>query len=337
MTCQYANINVYLNKLFCMYTNTDCLSNKLNELKSVINSCDTHPHFIGVCEIKTKNFRFAPSTTEFSLPGYSFIHSNINTQNGRGVSLHISETLTATPIVLCDEFCESAWVTMLLTGSAKLHNGCIYRSLTQQCDTNNARLCNMLQKGSNIKDFSHILIMGDFNLPLINWSSWTCSNNSENSFDNTFINCLRYSFCHQHVTIPTCSRYTQNPSILDLILTNEEGMMSSLSHLRPLGNVFPLYSHLQFPLLHTTQTTIQNTIRLQKGDYSTMIAQLSHDWNYILNNKCVDDKRLIFTNHVNSAWVNCVTTKTNPTKHKTWNDLKLDHKTNVKIKKKHKL
>ena len=72
VTYQYTSRNVSLNKLFCMYSNADCLSNKLNELKSVINSCDTHPKLIGVCEIKPKNFRFAPSTTEFSLPGYSF-------------------------------------------------------------------------------------------------------------------------------------------------------------------------------------------------------------------------------------------------------------------------
>ena len=54
VTYQYSNRNVSLNKLFCMYTNADCLSNKLNQLKSPIDSCDTHPHLIGVCEIKSK-------------------------------------------------------------------------------------------------------------------------------------------------------------------------------------------------------------------------------------------------------------------------------------------
>ena len=63
VTYQYTNINVSLNKLFCMHTIADCLSNKLNELKSVIDSCDTHPHLISVCEIKPQNFRFTPSTT----------------------------------------------------------------------------------------------------------------------------------------------------------------------------------------------------------------------------------------------------------------------------------
>ena len=72
-----------------MYTNADCLSNKLNELKSVIDSYITHPHLIGVGEIKPKNFWFVPSTSEFYMPGYSLFHSNIDTQQETGVSLYI--------------------------------------------------------------------------------------------------------------------------------------------------------------------------------------------------------------------------------------------------------
>ena len=90
---------------------------------------------------------------------------------------------------------------MPLTGSDKLLIECICHSSTQQCDLSNARLCNMLLRASNLKDISHVLIMGDFNLPLINLFSSTCSNNSENSFDNTFINCLRDSLFHQYLTI----------------------------------------------------------------------------------------------------------------------------------------
>ena len=296
MTYQYTNRNVSLSKLLLVYTNADCLSNKLNELKSVKDSCDTHPNLIGVCEIKPKNLRFAPSTTVFSLPGYSLFQSNVDNQNWRGVSLYTGDILTATPIVLCDEFCECVWVTMPLTGSDKLLIGCIYRSQIKQCDLNNARLCNMLLIASNMKDVSHVLIMGDFNLLLSIWSSWT--NNYEDSFDNAFINCLRDSFFHQHVTIQTRSRYNKNPSILDLILTNDGGMISSLSHLSPLGksNHFILTFNFHYYIQHRRHYRIQYSYK--KRDYSTMIAQLSHDRNYILNNKCVD-QWLIFTNHVN--------------------------------------
>ena len=85
VTYQYANRNVSLNKLLCIYINSDCLSNKLNELWSAIDSCDTHWHLIGVCEIKPQNFRFIPSTTEFPLPRYSLFRSNVDTKNWIGV------------------------------------------------------------------------------------------------------------------------------------------------------------------------------------------------------------------------------------------------------------
>ena len=98
VTHQYTNINVSLNELFCMYTNADCLSNKLNELMSVIDSCDTNPQLFYFCEIKPQNLRSTP-TTEFSLTGNSLSHSSVDTQNGRGVSLYISNILNAKPIV----------------------------------------------------------------------------------------------------------------------------------------------------------------------------------------------------------------------------------------------
>ena len=78
VTYQYANRNVSLNTLFCMYTNADCLNNNINELKSVIDSHDTHPHLIVVCEIKPKNFRFAPSTSELFMLDFSLYHSKID-------------------------------------------------------------------------------------------------------------------------------------------------------------------------------------------------------------------------------------------------------------------
>ena len=222
---------------------------------------------------------------------------------------------------------------MPLTGSDKLLIGCIYHSSTKQYDLINARLCNMLLKASKIKDVSHILSMRDINLPLINWSSWTCSNNSENSLDNTFIDCLRYSFFHQHVAILTRTRYSQNPSILYLMHTNQEGTIFRLSHLCPFGKSD--HSILTFNFYCYIQHRIQYNYEI--GDYSTMRAQLSLDWNYILDNKCVDDQWLIFTNHVNSEHVICVPTKANPTKAMTKIDLKLNHKTIVRIKKKHNL
>ena len=44
------------------------------------------------------------------------------------------------------------------------------------------------------------------------------------------------SFLIQNVKHPTRFRGENNPSILDLIFTNEEGMIDSIEHCAPLGN-----------------------------------------------------------------------------------------------------
>ena len=97
VTSKYANRNVSLKKLFCMHTNADCLINKLNKLKSVIDSCDAHHQLIGVCEINLQNFCFAASTTKFLC--MAILCSILMLTQKMGY------ILTATPIVLCDEFC----------------------------------------------------------------------------------------------------------------------------------------------------------------------------------------------------------------------------------------
>ena len=44
-------------------------------------------------------------------------------------------------------------------------------------------------------------------------------------------------FLYQHVTQPTRYRIGETPNLLDLIITNEEGLISSLEHFPGLGKV----------------------------------------------------------------------------------------------------
>ena len=58
---------------------------------------------------------------------------------------------------------------------------------------------------------------------------------SETSVDFWFIEALRDSYLYQYITQPTKIRQGQEPSILDLIVTNEEGMVEGMKYLNPLG------------------------------------------------------------------------------------------------------
>ena len=47
---------------------------------------------------------------------------------------------------------------------------------------------------------------------------------------------IQVCFLHQHVTEPTRYRHGEEPSLLDLVLSNEEGMVYILAHEPGLGD-----------------------------------------------------------------------------------------------------
>ena len=52
-----------------------------------------------------------------------------------------------------------------------------------------------------------------------------------------FLETLHDAYLHQHVMLPTHYRGTQNPNILDIIITNQEGMISQMALSAPIGKV----------------------------------------------------------------------------------------------------
>ena len=63
--------------------------------------------------------------------------------------------------------------------------------------------------------------MGGFNYEKICWNTWSTSLN-ESLIDFKF-------------NKPTRGRVNQDPRVLDLILTNEDGMVTDIEHYSPLG------------------------------------------------------------------------------------------------------
>ena len=122
---------------------------------------------------------------------------------------------------------------------------------------------------------SHKLIMGDFNFRDINWSDMTKASNEQHN-STLFIESIRDSFLFQHVTKPTRIRENNEPSILDLIFTNEEEMVSDILYESSLGKSdhlslsfkFNNYSELN---IYDNKYTRQNFF---KGDYQSIMGQL---------------------------------------------------------------
>ena len=81
---------------------------------------------------------------------------------------------------------------------------------------------------------SKLLIIGDFNYPNVNWSSWAAQSSNTLSSESNFISCLRNNFLIQHVILPTRCRGSQTPHVLDLCITNCD-FVEDVLYLSPLG------------------------------------------------------------------------------------------------------
>ena len=84
---------------------------------------------------------------------------------------------------------------------------------------------------SKLKNYTHLLIMGDFNYPDIDWENWS----SNDITSQKFIQTVQDAYLFQHITKPTRHREGQSSNCLDLIFTNEEEMIQHIEITDPLG------------------------------------------------------------------------------------------------------
>ena len=86
----------------------------------------------------------------------------------------------------------------------------------------------------NSSHFSHILITGDFNCKAIDWTLHSTSVN-ENHVSTQLLESIRDCYLYQHVVELIRFRQGEASSLLDLILSNEESMVSDLKYMAGLG------------------------------------------------------------------------------------------------------
>ena len=152
--------------------------------------------------------------------------------------LNISSYEAQDPICFCDhilytcDFNESVWCQISLKNNDKLEVGCVYRS-PNSTPRNDQDLFSSLEitKTSN---YSHLLITGDFNCKEIDWKQQT-TNVNENHVASLLLECIRDCYLYQHITEPTRFRTGETPSVLDLVLTNEDHMVTNINYMPGLG------------------------------------------------------------------------------------------------------
>ncbi|GAA52612.1 vinculin [Clonorchis sinensis] len=83
--------------------------------------------------------------------------------------------------------------------------------------------------------FTHLLLVGDFNAPKAPWTELQCVGSS-GPFTAALTEVVQQSAWTQHVVAPTRYRAGQQPSLLDLVITNERHFVDQVTINAPLGH-----------------------------------------------------------------------------------------------------
>ena len=255
----------------CFYTNSDCLLNKRLELSTIIEL--NSPDIICVTEFPPKNSFLPVQEVELQLDGYD-LFSNVNRCN-RGVLIYAKKELKASPSPaesLCD-FDESCWCEIMLKGDDKLLIGCAYRSPNSDL-LNNSKLLTAFKKVIERKNFTYVLICGDFNIREINWVDETTPA-CQTHYASVFMECLRDCFLYQHVKEPTHARLNQAKNTLDLILTNEEGMIENLQYNTPIGKSDDVTLDFTSKCYTGITTKKPRKYKLDQGNYDLLREEIA--------------------------------------------------------------
>ena len=158
--------------------------------------------------------------------------------------------------------------------------GLIYRSPSNNATEQHEKLRSLISEVTNLK-YTHQLIMGDFNYPLINWETMSAEN--DKSEEQKFVDCIEDNNLFQAVNKPTRWRGKDNPTVLDLIITGNDKNIEDIEYQSPLGKSD--HCVMMFNLVCRTQLN-ENTNprrRYNKGDYDGIRNELdTFNWDSYL-------------------------------------------------------
>ena len=213
-----------------MTINAQCLKNKINEFGVLVEQ--RKPQVISIMESWGEEWI---SDGIFALKGYTMYRDDRNRQRGVGLYFIFLKTSNRG---FADHLTQ---ITLKVVHGAGLSKrvrkkilvGSVYRS-TSSTTANNRLLAKIIERANEIAGDNRLLILGDFNLPKVDW----VNNDLKEGFDENEVNMLEVitdCFLHQHVKKLTRFRNDQ-ASTLDLIFTKEEEDVRDIEVLQPLGN-----------------------------------------------------------------------------------------------------
>ena len=148
-------------------------------------------------------------------------------------------------------------------------------------------VCDVIKKAMD-RNPTHILIGGDFNYKEINWVNEFLAENCQHIY--AFLEIIQDYFLKQYIPEPTRYREGEESSLLDLIITNEEGMVQNLSYHPGLGDSD--HCCLKFDLTcYAIQTSKETQLpNYYRANYDSIRSRLKCiNWGSLLNSTFAED------------------------------------------------
>ena len=269
--------------------------NKRPELEALV---EIHkPIVVGICEVKPKNYRYEIQPSEITLPGYELYHTLSN--QGRGICLHVKQELRPTLIDLENSFSESLFVNCKLENNENMIIGLIYRSPSIKDEQTNTQLNETLTKAADLKA-DHLVIMGDFNYPEINWQEHRSTVGPDKA-PSKFFESSKDAFLIQHQMEPTRIREGQRPTLDDLVFTNRDDIMNDISRIGALGKSDHCSLLIDLKLNPPSEQK-QEKYKYNQADYDKIREYLNEiDWKAEMEGRNAEEQWNIFVSKLEEA------------------------------------
>jgi len=180
-----------------LHSNIRSLNAHFDNFIELLSELNHKFSLIGLSETKIKSSTVNISPTDsFNIPGYNFL-SQPTLSNAGGVGIFIDQNLSyylREDLISCsqNEY-ESLWIEIKSDLHHNLICGVIYRHPNSNFETFMNYLNNTIDKINN--ENKYCIIMGDFNINLLNLSS--------HSGTDDFLNTLESHFFNPHILQPT--------------------------------------------------------------------------------------------------------------------------------------
>ena len=264
------------NSLTHLTINAQSLQYKMNELREI--AFQHKPQVIAVTESWGR-----PDIDDitFKIDGYIMYRSdkiNRASSDAGGTLLYVTDKLgqrECKPLKTPENgipFDSSTWCWVTPTKGKKVLVGCIYRSPSSLI-MNNDKLLKLMDQANEIAGNSRLLILGDFNIPNIDWINIT-SMPTAKKIEKDLLGKITDNLMYQHVKENTRIRGNQK-SILDLILTKEEDDVKNVKVLPPIGRSDHGIVKGEFICKWKSRIIPRKIKAYRKGKYDNMINALN--------------------------------------------------------------